>query len=95
MFSLPVYIVVLILNGNMDSVTAPYLRRTSTAAFSVVPASSIIVSGRDVNVSVSLHAIQVKRGESLVACVSRPAVTNMYRATPSVDPHPTHEPVLP
>src|SRR3954452_10121951 len=54
-----------------------------------------MVSGRARNSSVSLHAIQVKRGDSLVFCANPLNVTNTYRATPSVDAQPTQEPVLP
>ena len=47
------------------------------------------------NWSVSLDAIQVKRGESSSAFLIFPAWTKCQRSSPSAVPHPTHEPVEP
>jgi hypothetical protein len=73
--SFPPYRLVAMWKGSRVSGAAPYLRRMSTAALSVVPASSMNVSGRLVNVSVSFEAIQVKRGDSFAFCARRPALT--------------------
>ena len=62
-------------SGNKVSGTAPNLRRMSIAAFKLVPAPSIIVSGRITNSSVSFDAIQVKRGDSFAPWASFPALT--------------------
>ena len=45
--------------------------------------------------SVSLDAIQMKRGESSSVFLMRPAWTKCQRRSPSAVPHPTHEPVDP
>ena len=48
-----------------------------------------------VYVSVSLDAIQMKRGESSSVFLMCPAWTWCQRRRPSAVPHPTHEPVEP
>ena len=47
------------------------------------------------NWSVSLEAIQMKRGESSSVFLIRPAWTKCQRSSPSAVPHPTHDPVDP
>ena len=74
-FSSPRYMLVWMWKGSSVSGTAPYFRRISTAAFRLVPAPSIIVSGLEVNSSVSFDAIQVNRGDSFAFWASLPALT--------------------
>jgi hypothetical protein len=45
--------------------------------------------------SVSLDAIQMKRGDSSSSFLIRPAFTKCQRRSPSAVPHPTHDPVDP
>src|SRR5688572_18196944 len=79
----------------MLSRTAPNFRATSRADFRVVPADSMNVVGCDVSGSLSLEAIQMKRGDSLCSLGIRPALTKCQRRTESPVAHPTQEPVLP
>ena len=81
-------------NGSSVSNATPCLRATSSAAFNVVPASSMNVSGRAVNESVSLEAIHRWRGESISLCLMRRALVIRYLTTPSAEAQPTHDPVL-
>src|SRR5215471_12189437 len=74
-FSLPVYIFVVMWNGNRLITTAPYLRTMSIAALSDVPASSTNVSGRSVYSSVSFEPIHTKRGDSCTFLASLVAFT--------------------
>src|SRR4051794_8003814 len=74
-FSSPRYMLVAMWKGSKASGAAPYLRSMSMLALRVVPAPSMKVSGREVNVSVSLHAIHVQRGDNFSVLASLPALT--------------------
>ena len=81
------------LNGRTASRTAPNLRATSSADFRLVPSVSMNVVGWVMYWSVSLEAIQMKRGASSSSRLRRPALTKCQRSRPSAVAQPTHEPV--
>ena len=85
---------VVLWKGDWVSGTVPSLRRMSIAAFRLVPAPSMNVSGKLVKVSVSLGAIQVHRAEREPGLAILAAFTMWNRATPSVEAQPTQEPVM-
>jgi hypothetical protein len=65
----------------------------SSAALRLVPSDSMKVVGCAVNSSVSLAAIQMKRGDNNCLLASRPALTKCQRITESAVAQPTQEPV--
>jgi len=67
----------------------------SSAALRLVPSRSMKVVGWLVNSSVSLAAIQVKRGDRSSLLASRAAFTKCQRNTESAVAQPTHDPVEP